>query len=293
MTVTARRRILCCVLAASVGLFTATAPSTGGAADAPPSQAAMQALGLAKYYYGKGDFKEAAKLFHRAFAIDPRPEFLYNAARAEQRGAMLDDALKHYREVLRMKAVSPRVIQRTQLAIKEIEGVQRLVAKARAEGRRAEPAARPARPGGKELEGVGAVKAAGPAGAVTPTVVAGSGGRWKRSAAMPVLGGGVAVVAIGAYIALATMGEQADLDDRVATKAPDGRVIGIDKQTYKTEQERLNRNATISAATLGVGAVAVGVGAWMVATQPGAKVTLAPARVGPSGLPGLVLGGRL
>lgn len=112
-----------------------------------------------------------------------------------------------------------------------------------------------------------------PKDAPPPVVVAAPAtpARWPGWTA---LAGGVALLGGGAGLYLAQGDARAALDQQVADKQA-GKVAGIDYQSYQAKRAELNgayRNAAILA---GAGAVAAGVGAWLLVRSPG-KVAVVP-----------------
>lgn len=108
-----------------------------GHADDTRRKAALSLLEVAKFYYQSGKFLKAAKGFHEAYAIDPRPEFLFNAARAEHLGMDLDNAATHYRKCLDLKTRNAKLNKRARLYLTQVESTLAALAKARKEGAKA------------------------------------------------------------------------------------------------------------------------------------------------------------
>ena len=88
----------CCLLVLSLS---ALAPLPAHAADrvkiaTTMAKQAMQA-------YENGDFLRAGQLYAEAYRSEPRPEYLYAAARAEQVGGAYNKAIEHFRQTLALK----------------------------------------------------------------------------------------------------------------------------------------------------------------------------------------------
>ena len=140
------------------------------AADETRRKAALSLLEVAKFYYQSGKFLKAAKGFHEAYAIDPRPEFLFNAARAEHLGMDLENSAKHYRACVALKTRNSKLNKRSKFYLAQVESTLAALKKARAEGAKAAKAAAAAhddvrRSSGSteaKLEGVDKIKAADP-----------------------------------------------------------------------------------------------------------------------------------
>jgi len=303
------RTFLAVAVAASLLLSLLAAASATPPTEPPPKEtdkkaqeAAMQILGAAKFYYTKGDFAEAAKLFHQAYRTHPRPEFLYNAARAEQRAADFENAKKHYTEVMRLKACPAKVAERSRLALKEIAGVEALIRKSKAKPEKVKSGST------TELEGVDKVPTAsgraraetkaakeeaarqtaatsapksvvvaskpaksGPAAGSTPAVTEGqvtaAPDAWKNTAALPTIGAGVVIAGVGGWLLSSWLSGQSELDALYEDKK-DGKVVGIDYETYESRQTALNTDGRIAAGVTALGVVALGAGSWMLATAP-------------------------
>ena len=90
----------CLLVVASLSL-TGVAPAH---ADSVPSLAdARQASSLSKHgvrRYAQGDAAAAAGLFLQAYALDPAPDYLYSAARAEETAGQWDRAAQHYEQLM-------------------------------------------------------------------------------------------------------------------------------------------------------------------------------------------------
>ena len=95
------------------------------------AQAALATLATANFYYKNSQFKKAAARYHEAYSIDPRPEFLFNAARSEQRAVMLVEAEAHFTKCLALDGISPAIADRARLHLAEVRAVKVAIAAAR------------------------------------------------------------------------------------------------------------------------------------------------------------------
>jgi tetratricopeptide (TPR) repeat protein len=279
--------LLCCLATSPAA---AQAPAEGG------QEAAMQALGLAKYYYKSGRFKEAAKLFLEAYAIDPKIEFLFNAARAEQRAVLLKQAKAHFLTCIASKNAPKKVVERAHISIKEIENIEAALASARGEGGQlANALTTPATSASKdELVGVTDIKertglsdATGPAKAAS-TRVAPSGGvqasvapqaTWKTTAGWGALGSGAVLGLVGLWL----YADGDDIDQLIDDKTfhnnneplgKDGKVQHISYEEYDQEKRRAEVRVNSGITAMAVGAAAIGLGGWWLLTAP-TQVSLA------------------
>ena len=95
-------------------------------------EAALGAHKLATHMYNAGNFKEAAELYHTAFKLDPRPAFLFNAARSEQRIMLLDAAELHFKQVMELEGLDAATRSRVAMHLQEIATVRAALAAAQA-----------------------------------------------------------------------------------------------------------------------------------------------------------------
>ncbi len=253
--------------------------------------AALGAHKLATHMYKAGNFAKAAELYHTAFKIDPKPAFLFNAARAEQRVMMLEVAEKHFKQVLALKGVDARTVSRSRMHLQEIETVRKalMAAQAKAGGKKAPPTdtrtAEPA-PVSKSVDKSAAPAAAAPSPAAhknaeAPATVVTKGGGWKAPAGWAsVITGGV-LAGVGGWLLVSYMNDQEALDARQVATTGGGKVKDISYAEYEEQQTALWTRRGLGFGVLGVGLAAVGAGAWMVLTAPeSGAVTVAPTHRG-------------
>lgn len=280
-------------------------PRDGATQEPQVHDAAMSALNLAKHHYKNGSFAKAAGLFQEAFDIDANPLFLYNAGRAWQRAFKLSRAKATFTTFLDLEAKGAfegpdhtAAVRRATMHLQEIKITEKHLQQAHLRGARA------AAPGAGTPKGPLPTKGQAPApshgdGAATigadddsgtgPTV-ARPGGSWRAPAGWGTGGLGLALLAYGGWL-LADIGSRsADLDAQAnATKTPDGKVAGMDAQTYQAERDAILSDQPVAIAVMSAGVVAVGLGAYLLWTDAAAgAVTLAPRLDGR----GLTLAGR-
>ncbi len=95
-------RLLPSLFVMVTGLTTASTAAAEGT-GAPTAEARAQAgdlFGKSATAYRAGDFKQAAELLERAYALDPQPVLLYNLARAREGLGELDAAITTYERFL-------------------------------------------------------------------------------------------------------------------------------------------------------------------------------------------------
>ncbi|GEM_PF-1021792 len=238
-------------------------------------EAAKQALSIATFHYKKGNFKEAAPMFHQAYKLQPRVEFLFNAARCEQRSMQLDAAEKHFQQCLEHKDAPPQVIRRATVHLGEIRSMKAALNKANAKAEKARAEADAAK---KAAANIAAGKtASGRVKAARKPL-----NPWKEPAGYGAVGLGVVMLGVGGYLAATYASGQADLDAKTEQRDDAKLVVGIDWQSYETEQNDLNGTAAMRTTLLLAGTAAAAAGVWMLLTadeleDPAApKVSLVP-----------------
>ena len=229
--------------------------------DAAYSKAAMQALSVARFHYKRGEFLQAAALLHNAYRIQPKVEFLFNAARAEHRAMKLNIAKRHFQHCLKLKDVPEKVSRRATMYIKEIETMQAALAKARKEaGARLPP--KPAPP----------VIVKKPAPPPSPA--------WQKPAGWAGVGLGAVLLGAGTWVWISYAADQQALNEKTDIKDDAGQVVGIDWQRYEAGQEVLNSRALLRTGLMAGGVVAAAGGAWALLNWRG-KAKKAAWRIGP------------
>lgn len=241
-------------------------PRPTSAADESAQGAAMSALKLARFHYDKGDFDKAAALFLEAYRIDPKPEFIFNAGRAEQRAMRLDDAERHFRQCLAHDNLEATVDRRVRIHLQEVLTVKKALASAQARGAAVE-APEPTTPTSA------AAPPPAPPGLPPQGLRRPAPQRWKMPAGVTLSVVGLATAGLGGWMLNSWSGEQDDLDRRVAQVDSANKVVGIAHDAYAKEQRDLNGRLNLGVGLVSAGAVAFGAGMWMLWTAPGATST--------------------
>lgn len=292
--------LLGCCLAVAAG-----APRRSVAQEAI-DPGAMGALQLAKHHYQKGHFDKAARLFLEAFSIQPRAEFLFNAARAYHRGMKLKEAQKRYRECLVLKDVTPTVVKRIRLHLSEVIAIQNALAAARKGGKEEAAALTPKKAAAAEpgLEGVTHVKAVDegdakptqpaakkpetkpaappkpqvqpkpatkpePPPKTEPTVVhKGVVGGWMAPAGWASAAVGAISAGVGAWLYVGARDDKAALEERSGRLSPNGTVSGIYEKDFEADKASVESGLLGGGALIGVGVAALGAGLGLVALAP-------------------------
>ena len=216
--------------------------------QAEPSKVAMQALGLAKHYYSKGDFEKAAELFMEAYQLDARVEFMFNAARAYQRAIKLKKAKSLFNRCVKAKKAPAVVIEKANIYLREIENMEKALSKAKHDGE-------------KKATDAYVVKKPKPKPKPVKKVKKQPKQEWKSTAGTSTLALGAISGTAGVYLLLNAyeLSGAADKDAKAGS-------IGYkeyDKQKSKAEtQNMLGWGATA------LGAVSAGFGIWCLVTQP-------------------------
>ena len=243
---------LALVLCPIVTIFAAgsAAPAVAQTVEPPPGEqdTALSAHKLATHMYQSGKFEEAAKLYHTAFGIDARPEFLFNAARSEQRSMLLDPAERDFRRVLGLNGLDAKTRERAQMHLQEIRAVRDVL--------KAKDAKR----------GVGASL-----GTLRGADAAPAGSGWRTPAGWTATIAGLAAAATGGWLLASYSSAQEELDARHSQTDAAGKYTGIAYDEYEEEQQRLwtRRGLGLGASAIGLGAL--GVGVWWLVTADDEK----------------------
>jgi len=229
-------------------------------AEAAPSKpsaeaiaAAIPLLKTAREHYQSKRYKEAAHLYHAAYQLSGDPIDLFNAARAEQRGFQLDAAEADYKRYLKAAPAGQAGVPRAKLHLQEIAEARAALA-------------------GKSAAG-------SPAGSGSGAADAGvarreSAGSWRSPAGWGGLGLGALGVGLGGWwLASATI-DSSELDDKLDATKGGQKVISYDDA--QAESDRINDVLLRGYLAAGVGAVAAGVGAWLLLSDGPKKVALTP-----------------
>ncbi len=234
----------------------------------------MAALALAKHHYAKKEYKVAAQRFHDAYKIHPLPGFLFNAARSEQRAFLLGAAETHYREVLTLDGVDARTRKRTEVHLGEVEETRKRLGE---EAARAAEAQRKKDAAASEKERISAAKAASVKNAPASTMAnkgatVGGGGAavaaWKTPVAFGATGVGVVVLGVGAYLLKVAADDSAKVEEDLQRKDDSGKIVGISNDEYNAAKQDIEGQQTIAIATMATGALAAGVGAYLLMSRP-------------------------
>ena len=218
--------------------------------QAEPSKVAMQALGLAKHYYSKGQFEKAAELFMEAYQLDARVEFMFNAARAYQRAIKLRRAKALFNRCAKTKDAPAVVVEKANIYLREIENMEKALHQAKHDGE-------------KEASDAYVIKEP-----KAPPVKKEPKQEWKNSVGRTSLGLGTVGVTAGGWLLLNAY----ELSGAADKDAEAGKIDFNEYNRQKTKAEKLNM---IGWGAIGLGTLWAGVGIWCLATQPD-KVAIAP-----------------
>lgn len=260
-----RKRLLIPLI---VAVFSGAAlPAQTRAADTDKA-AAMGALKLAKHYYDQGEFKKAAERFREAYAIDANPAFLFNAARAEQRGFMLDEAERDFNAVL-AASKDDKMRHRAQVHLQEIKAYRAQLsahggdaAKAKADVERAQKDAERAKQDAakaraeaqKARDQAAAAKAQQQAKGAQQVVAGMAGMSLKQKVLFGSAAGLVVLSAVVYGVAISTRSSAVDMEKQIAGESDAAtRESLIADRAVKVETSTSQRNASILALGIGVG----------------------------------------
>ena len=217
----------------------------------------MAASVLAKEALDQGNNDEAAKLYDRAAKYDPsEPGYLYSAARSKQKAGHLAAAEQDYVNVLKYKALPAKLAEKARSHLLEVRSARaaRLVAELEAKKKAMNEAPVAPRPAPK------------PAPATEPAPAAKPAPAPAKASMMPfaILGVGAVVGLTGAGVFAMGISQRSDLDAKLP-ETGDGTILYEDAMVEKSDIET---KKTIAAALGGVGVVGIGVGVWMLLSQP-------------------------
>ncbi len=272
----------------------------------PPEEAQVLAK-QAFEFYNKGDWTLAITLYRKAFALSRQAEFLFGAARAEQKSGDLESARRDYEFVRDMLPSSDPVYAKTLASLADLAKAAAAKAEAgkvatapaplavvappppapaKVEPAKMEPpkkesanaeAAKPDAP--KSVVVVPPAVAPRPSGPVAEVAapVAATDGAWKKPAGWTGVAVGGALVVTGVILMGVASSSQTTLN---GNKNPDTGHYDPAKITLadaQSQQSGINGKFTAGWVLIGLGAAAGGVGTWFLATAPSApRLTLAP-----------------
>lgn len=248
-------------LFAGAALLPGTALAGAGDQASSEETAAAKTLEKSAYeHYKAKRYRMAAQLYHAAFAMNGDPNGLFNAARAEQRGFVLDAAQADFERFLTLAPAGHDGIRRAKVHLQEITE-----AKAALAGKSGQAGAHGSVPA--------PVQAADEAEGLTEKGAAAAD--WRRPAAWGAVGLGALGVGLGAWWLVSGLQDSGDLDDRLdATRAGD---TSLSYSEAQAENERINSTLVRGYVAAGVGVVAAGVGGWLLFQgQAGDQVAVVP-----------------
>lgn len=218
--------------------------------------------------YSSGAYQAAADTFEAAYALDARPELVYNVARSLEKALRPDEAIAAYERFIKLPGTTAELRTKALDALTALREERN--ARARAEAAEREPEARPA------------------AGTAPPSVgVEGGAPRQLRSRVLEwtLMGSGVAIAGAGAAFGVLALNRESDWKDAQSRGEPASRV---DELVSETE-----RNALLADILIGVGAVTTvtGIIVYLARGDTEPAVSLAPTATRDGG-GGLVLSGR-
>lgn len=253
------------LLAASLSAFgvTSIVSRTAAAQTEESKNAAMGALALAKHHYQNKKYKDAAKLFHQAYGLNPLPGFLFNAARAEQRAFQLDLAEAHYKQVLKLKELDEKTRGRAKFHLGEVSEIRKRLADERQKAAIEVERQRKASSARRQREAVEKERANAAAAASAKQ----SSGSWRAPAGLATFGVGAVLAGVGGYLSYEAANRATDLQGRLDQRDGSGLIVALSHAEYSAEKAEIDSQSGTSVALIGGGAAAVGVGAWLWLTR--------------------------
>ncbi|MCO4762810.1 MAG: hypothetical protein KC502_14950 [Myxococcales bacterium] len=207
---------------------------------------AKAATRAATKHYKAGRYQKASELYRSAFKATKRPAYLFNAARAAQRGFLFDAATRDFNRYLELKPKDPKGKRRARLHLKEIAEIQARAAASKAKISRDEPTA----------------AAVPPPNIRKSTATA----KWKAPASWALVGVGTIAAGLGAWWALSATADGDELDEKLGKNDSQG-IIGISHAEAEAQRQDINSRLIRSYVSTGVGLAALGAGVWMLMSQ--------------------------
>lgn len=236
-------------------------PTAPGTAWAQKNDAAFRDLvKQAMEHYNARQYAQAIEKFEAAYAIQSKPELIYNIARAYEKSLKSDQAVAAYERFLALPGTT------ADLRAKALDSLRAL---------RAEK---------KAIENVN--QAGTGQGATGGTVSRPPPEPKSRTLEWALIGGGAAIAATGAVFGVLALGANSDFEAELDKPNP-SRVVLEDKQSSA------NTNALLADVLIGVGVVSAGAGIIMMLAggdDGGQNVAVSPA-FGPD-LAGVAFSGR-
>ena len=114
--------------AAFVATCVLMTPRIGSATPAPKHEkAALAAHNLATHHYTNNEFKKAIALYQQAYAINPKPSYLFNIARSSMRDFQHDQAERYFNKYLACKGIPAKGVERAKLHLAEIAAYRKRI----------------------------------------------------------------------------------------------------------------------------------------------------------------------
>jgi tetratricopeptide (TPR) repeat protein len=252
---------LFCTAILSVGLapraaFAAKAAAKAGVGDELAREATRR--------FKEGEYDMAAQLFMKAYALDKRPDRVFNAARAYEKAAKPQEAIALFR-LYRQITDDEAGRQESQLRIEALEAQLRAksleAGPLPAAGERPSPPSEPAvgLPAAASVSQLPPVAPSLPGPVANQRVAAPTPARWPTAAAFGVAGV-AALASAGLYVW--ARNDEADLDQALQQRDANGRVTGISQADAEDLRLRQGSLRTWSAVGAGAAAAALLVGVW-------------------------------
>jgi len=255
--------VLCCGMpsvaaAADLGEAPPAKADSGDAAAA--DRAAMGALAMAKHLYKQGKYKKAAAFFRQAYDVKPIPEFLFNAARAEQRGYLLREAERDFLVLLARPNLDATMRRRAKIHLKEVREALAHTTRLKAEAADARAQASRARANAKQATMDARMRKN-----------AEKSGQWTNRLKWPVLGIGVAALGFGTWSLLNAAASQSDLDTHIDPDTGKFRPT-ITVAEARSQQSSINGGYFTGWVSAGLGAALLGVGTWLLSSESDSSI---------------------
>ncbi|MEQ8277376.1 MAG: hypothetical protein RMA76_02480 [Deltaproteobacteria bacterium] len=232
--------------------------------------------------YKRAEYQRAAALFLEAYELSKRPAQLRNAAKSYQEADDIDAAEPLWRRYLDLPGLSVDERNEAKAHLATI-GERKKNAKMRETAEDLRAAAERAREEAEAARIAAEAAASAPRNNNTARVTV------DETHAAPVggyvlFGAGAGVLAAGAVLWFVASGELASVDERLAMRNNQGRIVGIGPAELDSELQSINTKRVISGLLVAAGVVSAAGGiTWLLidtADEPTATVSIAPTRGG-------------
>lgn len=205
--------------------------------------------------YNGGDYAKAVEAFEAAYALDPRPELIYNVARSYEKALLRDEAITAYERFVELPGTTAALRTKALDSLTALRRERQALARASAATRDPSPAPLPPRAAASALSE--------PA---RPGI--------DRTLEWALIGGGAAIAGAGLVFGILALDSQSKLDEAQSPTNPNRDLNQLESLSDETETRAL-----VADVLFGVGAASAltGIVLFLARGDKGGNVTLTPA----------------